>query len=275
MDNVKQFSQHFQSQSGMDYTMPVLFIGHGAPIYALGDNEFSSKWATIGKKLPKAKAIVVISAHWLTRGSWVTAMEKPRTIHDFGRFDDRLFEMHYRAPGNPDLANEIAETLVDQHVQLDHKWGLDHGAWCVLNSMYPDADIPVIQFSIDYRRPSQYHYELAKHLKFLRKKGVLILCSGNIVHNLRMIDFSTDKGFEWAIEFDQKVVDHIDRHDHQGLIDYATLGTSALMSVPTPDHYYPLLYALGLRDTKDELSYPVSGFPFGSTSMRAVLFESH
>lgn len=254
-------------------TWPVFFVGHGAPTYALGDNVFAQRWREMGAELPRPRAIVCISAHWLTRGTHVTAMEHPRTIHDFGRFDDRLFEMQYPAPGEPDLAELIAKQVQMGDILLDHRWGLDHGTWCVLFHMFPEANIPVIQLSIDYAKPASFHYELGKQLRFLRKKGVFVVCSGNIVHNLRMFSFDDAPAYDWAIEFDRKVAELLEKGDHQSLVDYEKLGKSALYSVPTPDHYYPLLYALGLQDERDQVTYPITGLDMRSISMRSVFFQ--
>ena len=253
--------------------MPVLFIGHGAPLYTLDDNKYSRAWKKIAESIPTPKAIVCISAHWLTQGSFVTAMQNPRTIHDFGRIDDRLFDIEYKAPGSPELAHEIAKTLTDLHVEEDHRWGFDHGCWCVARCMYPEANIPMLQFSIDYHKGAQYQYDLAQHLVFLRKKGVLILCSGNIVHNLGQLKFPENSTYDWAIEFDAVSQKLIENRDHQSLVHYQKLGAAAQLAIPTPDHYYPLLYALGLQSPKDTVSFPVDGISYGSTSMRSVLLN--
>lgn len=269
--------QSFVSESKFwkngDATMPVLFIGHGAPLYTLDDNKYSRAWKKIAEEIPMPKAIVCISAHWLTKGSFVTAMEKPKTIHDFGRIDDRLFDIEYTAPGSPELANEIAKTLTDLHVEEDHRWGFDHGCWCVARCMYPNADIPMLQFSIDYYKGASHQYEVAKQLSFLRKKGVLVLCSGNIVHNLGQLKFPENSTYDWAIEFDEISKKLIEKGDHQSLINYQQLGQAATLSIPTPDHYYPLLYALGLQSDKDKVSFPIDGISYGSTSMRSVLIS--
>jgi 4,5-DOPA dioxygenase extradiol len=235
-----------------DVIMPVLFIGHGSPMNALEDNEFTQGWKAAVANIPKPKAILCVSAHWLTRGTFVTAMEKPKTIHDFGGFPKALFDAEYPAAGNPELAKEVSELVKATSVGLDNDWGLDHGTWSVLKPVFPDADIPVLQLSIDYYQPGAWHYELAKELAALRKKGVLIIGSGNMVHNLGMADFSQrDKGFDWAIEINEVFKKHILDGDHNPLKDYKTLGKSALLAIPTPDHYYPLLYTLGLQG-KDE-----------------------
>lgn len=268
---IQTFINESESWKNGEAIMPVLFVGHGAPLYTLDDNPYSRAWRQIGQDLPRPRAIVCISAHWLTRGSFVTAMDAPRTIHDFGRMDDRLFQIQYPAPGSPELANEIARTLTELHVQEDHGWGLDHGCWCVARCMYPEADIPILQFSIDYHRGGQHQYDLGRRLAFLRQKGVLILCSGNIVHNLQVLRFPESSTYDWAIEFDELSKNLIEQADHQRLIHWQKLGQAAQLSIPTPDHYYPLLYALGLQSAHDKVSFPTEGIAYGSTSMRSVL----
>lgn len=256
-----------------DAIMPVLFIGHGAPLYTLDDNKYSRAWKKIAEEIPIPKAIVCISAHWLTKGTFVTAMESPRTIHDFGRIDDRLFTIEYTAPGSPELAIEIKKMLNDLHVEEDHHWGFDHGCWCVARCMYPNADIPILQFSIDYQKGASHQYEVGKQLSFLRKKGVLIFCSGNIVHNLGQLKFPENSTYDWAIEFDEILKKLIEKGDHKNLINYQKLGKVASLSIPKPDHYYPLLYTLGLQSEKDKVSFPIEGISYGSTSMRSVLIS--
>lgn len=255
-----------------DKPMPAIFIGHGAPLYALDENKFSLAWRKIGKSIPKPRAIVSVSAHWLTPGkTLVTAAPRPRTIHDFGRMDDRLFEMQYPAPGDPVLAEEIAQTVKTVPIATEHNWGYDHGTWCVLYHMFPDADIPVIQLSIDYRQGAQYHFNLAKQLQFLRKKGVLVMGSGNIVHNLRELNWTESTSYDWAVEFDETSKALMDKGDFVSLINYEKLGRAARLSIPTPDHYFPLMYVLGLKTEQDSLRYPVDGVTYGSTSMRSVI----
>ena len=236
---------------GSTGTMPALFVGHGSPMNAILNNTFSSTWQELGKHLPKPDAIISVSAHWETRGVYVTAMKNPRTIHDFGGFPRELFEVQYPAPGSPELAVETQNTLKNEVIGLDEGWGLDHGTWSVLKHMYPAADIPVIQLSIDYTKPPQYHYDLGKMLASLRENGVLIMGSGNLVHNLRMVDW--DKlnepgyGYEWAIEANEKMKKFILEGDHQSLINYRTQGRSFDLAIPTPEHFLPLLYILGLK----------------------------
>ena len=270
---IQAFAGEAKEWKSGEAIMPVLFIGHGAPLYTLGDNKYSRAWRKIAANLPVPRAVVCISAHWLTKGSFVTAMQSPRTIHDFGRIDDRLFQIQYQAPGNPALAEEITRQLAHLHVEEDHEWGFDHGCWCVARCMFPNANIPILQFSIDYHKGAQYQYELAKDLAFLRKKGILILCSGNIVHNLGQLKFPENSTYDWAIEFDEQSKTLIRKGDHQSLIHYQNLGQAARLSIPTPDHYYPLLYALGLQSDKDEVTFPVEGMSYGSTSMRSVMIN--
>jgi 4,5-DOPA dioxygenase extradiol len=250
--------------------MPVLFVGHGNPMNAIIRNEFHNTWQQLGKELPRPKAILSVSAHWLTRGTFVTAMENPKTIHDFGGFPKELFDQQYPAPGAPDLASVTMQLVKTAEVKDDYQWGLDHGTWSVLLPMYPKADIPVFQLSIDYYKPPQYHYELAQQLKELRRKGVLIIGSGNIVHNLGMVDFEGKTVFSWAQEFDEKMKGFISAGDHQGVIQYDKLGNIAKMAVPTNDHFLPLIYTLGLQDKKDEISYFNDRIDLGSVSMRSV-----
>lgn len=254
--------------------MPVLFIGHGSPMNAIADNFFSGNWAKMGQEIPKPVAVLVISAHWLTDGSHVTAMDFPRTIHDFGGFPQALFEVQYPAPGDPKLAVETAGLVTSTTVGLDHDWGLDHGTWSVVRHMYPDADIPVLQFSIDYAKPPEYHYNLAKELRGLRNKGVLIIGSGNMVHNLRMVAWDRLSepayGFDWAIEMNTVFKDRIASGDHKSLIDYDGFGTAGKLAIPTPDHYYPLLYSAGLSEEKDEPVFFNDRAVGGSLTMTSV-----
>jgi 4,5-DOPA dioxygenase extradiol len=228
----------------------------------------------MGQEIPKPKAVLVVSAHWLTRGSHVTAMEEPKTIHDFGGFPQELFDVHYPAKGSPALAEETARLVTLTNVGLDHDWGLDHGTWTVVRHMYPDADIPVLQFSIDYAKPPEYHYNLAKELAALRKKGVLIIGSGNMVHNLRMIDWrklnEPDYGYDWAVEMNELFKQKIAYGSHKDLIDYQNLHKAAMLAVPTPDHYYPLLYSLGLQGSKDDISFFNDRLVGGSLNMTSV-----
>ena len=249
--------------------MPVLFVGHGNPMNAIEDNEFSRGWATLGKKLIKPKAILCVSAHWQTKGTMVTGMPKPRTIHDFGGFPEKLFQAQYPAPGAPELAKETVSTITKTKVELDYDWGLDHGCWSVLLPMFPNADIPTFQLSLDYTKPPQYHYELAKELKALRKKGVLIIGSGNLVHNLGLFEFN-DKAFDWAVEFDEKIKTFIEKGDHQSVVDYQKLGRIAQLAVPTNEHYLPLLYSIALQEKNEALNFFNVKTTAGSISMRSI-----
>ncbi len=251
--------------------MPVLFLGHGSPMNAIELNEFSRGWQQVGISLPVPSAILCISAHWETRGTFVTAVEKPRTIHDFGGFPKELFEVQYPAPGSPALAEETIKLLSSAGAEADHNWGLDHGAWSVIRHLYPGANIPVVQLSLDYRQNPLYHYQLAAQLAPLRSKGVLIVGSGNIVHNLRTIDWrKPDAGFDWAIETDAKMRQWIADGNHQALIDYKKGGAAFEQSIPTPEHYLPLLYTLGLQGKKEEISFFNTKTIMGSISMTSV-----
>ncbi len=254
-----------QLANGLSSTdaMPVLFVGHGSPMNAIEDNEFSRGWHAMGQTLPRPNAILCISAHWETRGTQVTAMEKPPTIHDFGGFPRQLFEAQYPAPGSPRLAQETRDTVKSAPVAFDDGWGLDHGCWSVLKQMYPAADVPVVQLSLDYTQPAQYHYDLAKELAPLRRKGVLILGSGNMVHNLRLVrlvsgsveDFNRPYGFDWALEADELFKKLINEEHHRELANYKSLGSAVQLAVPTPEHYLPMLYALGLKEERDDITY--------------------
>ena len=259
--------------------MPVLFIGHGSPMNAIEDNEFSRGWREVARALPRPKAILCISAHWETWGTLVTAMEQPRTIHDFGGFPRALFEAQYPAPGSKWLAEEAVNAVRSVEVGLDKDWGLDHGAWSVLKQMFPGADVPVAQLSLDYTKPAQYHYDLGKELAPLRKKGVLIVGSGNMVHNLRRVvlrgnslsDFNTPFGLGWAIEAGDLFKKLINENDHQPLIDYQALGSAVQLAVPTPEHYLPMLYALALKE-EDESVAMFNDVPLaGSVTMTSLV----
>jgi 4,5-DOPA dioxygenase extradiol len=254
--------------------MPVLFIGHGSPMNGIENNDFSRTWQSLPKQFPKPSAILCISAHWLTKGTFITAMDNPKTIHDFGGFPDALYQVQYPAPGHVALANETAQLVKKTQVGLDHDWGLDHGAWTVIRHMYPDASIPVLQFSIDYHKPASYHYELAKELSVLRNKGVLILGSGNMVHNLRMVAWdkinTPNYGFDWAIEMNELFKQKIADGDHQPLLKYESMHKAAMLAIPTPDHYWPLIYTLGLQQSKEEIKFFNDSLVAGSLTMTSV-----
>ena len=243
---------------GSTEQMPVLFMGHGSPMNAIEENEFVKGWRDIGRTLPKPNAILCVSAHWETRGTFVTAVEKPPTIHDFGGFPQALFDVQYPAPGSPSLARETKSIIRKTAVGLDEKWGLDHGAWSVISRLYPNADIPVIQMSLDYSQAPQYHYELAKELSALRKKGVLIIGSGNMVHNLGMVAWeklsASEYGYDWALEARAKMKGFILSDDHRQLINYESQGKAFKLAIPSPEHYLPLLYILALKQENEKIS---------------------
>lgn len=254
--------------------MPALFVGHGSPMYAIEENEFVQTWRKLGDELPKPKAILAISAHWETRGTQVTAMKQPQTIHDFGGFPQALFDVQYPAPGSPELANETINTVKHSVVTRDERWGLDHGTWSVIRRIYPNADIPVVQLSLDYNKTPQQHYDLAKELATLRKKGILIVGSGNIVHNLRQVawDKPDDEayGHDWAIEANELVKKLILKGDHQPLINYNSLGSAMQLAAPTPDHFLPLLYTLALKQDDEKVSFFNDKAVMGSLTMTSV-----
>ncbi len=253
-------------------TMPALFVGHGSPMNAIEDNEFSRTWQNLGKELPKPNAILCISAHWETNGTFVTAMESPKTIHDFGGFPRELFAVQYPAKGSDTLVKETKQVISKAVVELDHEWGLDHGAWSVIKHMYPNADVPVVQLSLDYRQGASYHYELAKELASLRNKGVLIVGSGNMVHNLGIMDWrNADQGYDWAVTANEKFKSLITAKNHSSLINYSQLGKEAQMSIPSPEHYLPLLYILALQNDKEEARFFNDKEVYGSISMTGVL----
>jgi 4,5-DOPA dioxygenase extradiol len=254
--------------------MPVLFLGHGSPMNAIEENEFVRGWRTIGKSLPKPNAILCVSAHWETRGTYVTAMDRPKTIHDFGGFPKELFEVQYPAPGSPDLANEVKNLIKKTETGLDEKWGLDHGCWSVIKHLYPKADIPIIQMSLDYYQSPQYHYDLAKELLPLRNKGVLIIGSGNMVHNLSLVNWKKiDEpgfGYDWAIEANEKMKKFILSNDHKSLIDYKSQGRAFTLAIPSPDHFLPLLYSLSLKEADEKISLYNDKAVAGSLTMTCI-----
>jgi len=257
--------------------MPVLFLGHGSPMNAIEENEFVDGFRNIGKEITKPKAILCISAHWETKGTFVTAMENPRTIHDFGGFPQELFDVKYPAPGSPELAKEIKKIMTKATVGLDEKWGLDHGAWSVIKHLYPEADVPTVQLSLDYSQPAQYHFELAKELYLLRQKGVLIIGSGNIVHNLGLVAWDRLSGepyaFDWATEANEAMKSKILNEDFQSLVDFKNQGRAFELAIPTPEHYLPMLYTLALKDNNDETTMFNDQIVGGSLSMTSIKFE--
>jgi 4,5-DOPA dioxygenase extradiol len=253
--------------------MPVLFLGHGSPMNAIEENEFVRGFWEVAQTLPLPQAILCISAHWETRGTFVTAMEHPRTIHDFGGFPQALFEVQYPAPGSPILAKETQALLTQTEVGLDLDWGLDHGAWSVIKHLFPAANIPVVQMSLDYRQPPSYHYALAGQLRSLRKKGVLIIGSGNMVHNLRMVSWPrlNDKfGFDWALEASETMKKHVLNGQAKPLLDYKNQGAAFQLAIPTPEHYLPLIYTMGLQEPSDEISLFNDAPMAGALTMTSV-----
>ncbi|MGD0037799.1 MAG: 4,5-DOPA dioxygenase extradiol [Bacteroidota bacterium] len=249
-------------------TMPILFIGHGSPMNAIEDTEFSAKWKTLGTELPRPRAILCISAHWETRGTFVTAMEKPETIHDFGGFPDELFAVQYPAPGSPVLAQQTKDIIKKAIVELDTTWGLDHGCWSVVRRIYPNADIPVLQLSLDHFQSPQWHYDLAKDLASLRNKGILIIGSGNMVHNLGRVNWQhPDSAYDWAQEANDKFKQYINDGEHSTLIHYESLGKAVMLSVPTPEHFLPMLYILGLKQKSENIEFFNDKTVMGSLSM--------
>jgi 4,5-DOPA dioxygenase extradiol len=259
--------------------MPVLFLGHGSPMNAIEDNQYRRSWQELGsqfsQKLPQPQLILCISAHWLTQGWWLTGMDKPKTIHDFGGFPQELFDQQYPAPGAPAAAQEISGAIAQPTLGLDRDgWGLDHGTWSVLKPMFPKANIPVVQLSMDYARPPAEHYSLGQQLKGLRERGVLIVGSGNIVHNLRAARRGTpaNQAYDWAIEFDGKVAGQIEKGDLAGLADFQKLGSVAQLAHPTYDHYLPLLYAAGAVDPQEPLRFFNDNYQSASISMRSAIW---
>ncbi|MFA7269670.1 MAG: 4,5-DOPA dioxygenase extradiol [Sterolibacterium sp.] len=251
---------------------PALFVGHGSPMNTLEDNRYTRAWRALGQSLPRPRAILAISAHWYVPKLAVTAMAAPETIHDFGGFPQALFEFRYPAPGSPTLAARIQALLQSLNVTADQAWGLDHGTWSVLAQMYPGADIPVVQLSLDRRQPHEFHYRLGQQLAPLREEGVLILGSGNVVHNLGMIQWETPAApYDWAARFEQQVKTNLQQHGHAALIDYPHLDPQARLAVPTPEHYLPLLAVIGTQQPDDAVTFPVEGIDMGSLSMLAVI----
>jgi 4,5-DOPA dioxygenase extradiol len=251
--------------------MPVVFIGHGSPMNALWDNDFTRSLARLGRSLPRPNAVMVVSAHWMTRGTRVSVNASPRTIHDFGGFDDRLFRVRYEPSGHPELARASISAAAPIAVREDAEMGLDHGAWTVLRHMWPEADVPVFQLSLDVEQPASHHFALGERLRSLRERGLLILGSGNIVHNLGRLDWhNVDAApFDWSAEFDGIVKSHIDTQDFRPLVEYTRFGSLARMAIPTNDHYLPLLYTLAAAQKDERTMYFHEGFQHGSISMRS------
>ncbi len=252
--------------------MPAIFFGHGNPMNALQDNRYTQGWAEIGRAIPRPKAVLCVSAHWYIPAVAVTAMGQPRTIHDFGGFPRELFEVEYPAPGSPELADRVIDLLGDHVLKDEAQWGLDHGTWSVLCHVFPDADVPVVQLSINEAEPAPFHYQLAQQLWPLRDEGVLVIGSGNLVHNLHTYAWGKKEAepFDWAVRFEAEARDLITKGDHAPLVAYDEMGSDAITSAPTPDHYLPLLYVLALQREGDPVSFPVDGFDGGSISMTTV-----
>lgn len=263
------------NQFNLERSMPILFIGHGSPMNAIQKNDYTNCLGHLGQSLPTPKAILVISAHWMTDGTWLTHMSNPKTIHDFYGFPDKLFQIQYSAPGNPVLAEKIRNTIKDVKINLDESsWGLDHGAWSVLCHMYPKANIPVVQLSLDMAKPADFHFKLGKELKFLRKEGVLVLASGNIVHNLRKIKWEEGApAYDWALVFDEWVKNNLIQRNFSALLNDVMQSEAGRLSVPTQEHYYPLLYVLGAANRENQISFDFEGMQNGSISMRCVRFS--
>ncbi len=275
MTTLGAFKNLTDNLAEQDTIMPVLFIGHGSPMNAIEDNEFTSGWKNVSASIPKPKAILIISAHWETKGTFVTAIEKPKTIHDFGGFPQQLFDVQYPANGSSWLVNETKQTITNTTIGLDNEWGLDHGAWSILTHLYPNADVPVMQFSLDYTQDTEYHYKLAKQLQSLRKKGVLIIGSGNMVHNFKYMQFSGDFnshfGHDWAIEANESFKKLITENDFKSLLNFKDYSTALKLAAPTPDHYLPLIYSIALRDKIEPISFfndAVVGGSFSMTSLK-------
>jgi len=249
---------------------PLIFIGHGHPMNALLDNDFTQSLAKVGARIEKPNAVMMVSAHWATNGTFVSVNPQPKAIYDFGKIDDRLLQIKYEPQGHPALAKQVVDIAPAYNIQTDQSMGLDHGAWTVLKHIYPNADVPVFELSIDAAQPPAYHFQLASALKKMREKGVLIISSGNIVHNLKVLDWNNinAKPFDWAIEFDELVKSKLNSRDFQALVNYEQFGKLSQMAHPTNDHYLPMLYTLGLADDTEEVKYLFEGFQFGSASMR-------
>lgn len=275
MTTLSAFNEFTSQLHEQEKIMPALFVGHGSPMNGIEDTEFSRRWTQMAKEIPTPKAVLVVSAHWFTHGTKITAMDFPQTIHDFGSFPKALFEVQYPAPGQPALAKETAALLHSAHVELDHDWGLDHGTWTIVRHMYPQANIPVLQLSIDYTKGAQYHYDLAKELYALRKKGVLIIGSGNMIHNLRMAAWdklNDAHGYDWAMKINETFKSLIQDGNHKALVNYSMLGKEAALAIPTPEHYLPLIYTLGLKGSHDSISFFNDKVVGGSLNMTSVKF---
>lgn len=250
--NLQELHKNISNQEDTPL-MPMLFVGHGSPMNAIEDNEFSKVWTSLGKDLPTPRAIVCISAHWETKGTFVTIENYPKTIHDFYGFPDELYRQQYPSPGAPLLAQELIDTIKKTHIEDESHWGIDHGTWTILKYAYPKANIPVIQISIDRNKNAQWHYDLAKELMFLRRKGVLVIGSGNMIHNLRMVklsgdDFNAEYGYDWAFEINDILKKNLMEDNTRALVEYQSLHKNMNLAIPTPEHYIPMLYILGMKN---------------------------
>ena len=256
----------------MAQLMPAIFFGRGNPLNALQQNDWTTAWGTIGTTIPQPRAVVCVSAHWYLPGTLVTANPQPRTIHDFGGFPAELYQVQYPAPGAPDLARRIQDLLAPLPVELDLTWGLDHGTWSVLKHVYPQANVPVIQLSIDETQPASFHFEVGQRLAALRSEGILIAGSGNLIHNLHAYAWGrhTPEPYDWAVRFEELAKRLMSTGDFEPLVNYESLGRDALLAIPTPDHYLPLLYVLGTKQPEDAITFPVTGIDGGSVSMLTV-----
>jgi 4,5-DOPA dioxygenase extradiol len=260
------------TETNVGQTLPAIFFGHGNPMNALQYNDWTEAWTAIGKAFPRPRAVLCVSAHWYLPATLVTAMAEPRTIHDFGGFPRELYQVEYRAPGSPELATRVQELLAPLAVGLDYSWGLDHGTWSVLRHVYPSADVPVVQLSIDESQPASFHFELGQRLAPLRDEEVLIVGSGNVVHNLHTYAWGrhTPEPYDWAVRFEDQAKQLMTSAGFDPLINYESLGRDALLAIPTPDHYLPLLYVLGAKRPGDSITFPVQGIDGGSVSMLTV-----
>jgi 4,5-DOPA dioxygenase extradiol len=274
MNTLSGFKNFTDQLPEHEHLMPVLFVGHGSPMNGIEDNEFSKRWRLMATEIPVPAAVLVVSAHWFAKGTHITAMDFPKTIHDFGGFPEALYQVQYPAPGDALLAQKTKSLIHSVQVELNHDWGLDHGAWTVVRHMYPNADIPVLQLSIDYTKDAKFHYELAREIDQLRKKGVLIIGSGNMVHNLRMVQwdklYGPEFGFDWVIQMNNTFKDLIANGYHNRLIQYEKLGKEALLAIPTPEHYLPLIYTLGLQGKNDPIEFFNDKAIGGSLTMTSV-----
>jgi len=271
LSELKKFSDELPANE----KQPALFLGHGSPMNAIEDNVFTRSLVSLGLSLPKPKAILVVSAHWLTRGTFVSTAVRPETIYDFGGFPPELSQVKYPAPGAPEEARMVANTIHSAHIEEDPSMGLDHGAWSVIKHMWPEADVPVFQLSIDFFKSPQWHYDLAQELRVLRRKGIMIIASGNITHNLRQVIFNNREAtpVDWAVDFDEAVKKSIENHNHSSIIHYQTLAASSSIAVPSNDHYLPLLYTLGVMEKGETHKWTYEGFQYGTISMRGVMFR--